>query len=65
MTLHCGIAISESIFHWSIVTSVGLYWGIATAFTCMEPGDSDSYGLCWDVYVLAPGVEFDRFVNPY
>ncbi|RVW54043.1 hypothetical protein CK203_080385 [Vitis vinifera] len=30
---------------WSIVTSVGLCWGIAITFTFMEPGDSDSYGL--------------------
>ena len=31
---------------WSIVTSDGLYWGIATSFTFIEHGDYDSYGLC-------------------
>ena len=37
---------------WSIVTSDGLYWGIATSFTFIEPKDSDSYGLCLDVSIF-------------
>ena len=65
--LFWGIALSSvmdfDFFHWSIVTSGGLYWGIATSFTFMELGDSDSYGLCWDVFVLAPRVEIDWFVG--
>ena len=37
---------------WSIDTLDGLYWGIATSFIFIEPKDSDSYGLCWDVSIF-------------
>ena len=37
---------------WSIDTSEGFYWDIATSFTFIEPRDSDSYGLCWDVSIF-------------
>ena len=64
--LFWGIALSlvmDFDLSWSIVTLDGLYWGIATIFTFMEPGDFDFYGLRWDVSVLAPGVEVDWFVD--
>ena len=38
---------------WRIVTSDGLYWGIARSFVLIELGDSDSYGLCWDVSIFS------------
>ena len=41
------------IFHWSIVTSDGLYWGIASSFVLIELEDSDSYGLCWEVSIFS------------
>ena len=40
-------------FHWSIVTSDGLYWGIASSFVLIELGDSDAYGLCWEVSIFS------------
>ena len=38
---------------WSIDTSDGLYWGIATSFIFIEHVDFDSYGLCWDVSIFS------------
>ena len=37
---------------WSVDTSDGLYWGIATSFRFIEHGDSNLYGLCWDVSIF-------------
>ena len=37
---------------WGIVTSDGLYRGIASSLVLIELGDSDWYGLCWDVSIF-------------
>lgn len=51
-----GIALSSMMdfdLSWSIVTSDGLYWGIASSFVLIELRDFDSYGLCWDVSIFS------------
>ena len=53
--LFWGIALSSVMdfdLSWGIVTSDGLYRGIASSFVLIELRDSDSYGLCWDVSIF-------------